>query len=450
MTHREQSDPAELMLAKIYAAACAASEGACALDAPPAAASPAPARPTPDGPEVIERRALTADIAEYRVAVRVGPGPHDVIGLHRVVRERAPHVPAPAGQAVMMLHGDIWDFHAAFLACGGGAPEASVAVYLAQHDLDVWGVDLGWTLVPAGTADLSFMAGWGFARDTRDLGLALGLARAVRRLSGQGAGPIHLLGWSRGAQLGYVYVAAEAGAPPAQRHVGGFIPVDVYLRSDDPSVREGARQRYEAAVAQIAAGSYASGGGLKIAALGELAKADPGAPSADPAFPGLTNAQIAMLVGGATYLLVQPPPVPLYHHTGGRWDTEAGIVTDLAYTAPARWFDFLSRSRPYQPWRMLADAEALVCDDPRIAEAPMEVHLEQIAVPVLYVAAGGGYGRSGEHTVSLLGSSDVTVHMVSRYPEEQRLFEAGHADIFHGNEAAALFWEPILSWIRAR
>ncbi len=37
-----------------------------------------------------ERRPLAGDVVEYRATLRVGPGEHDRIGLHRVVRERAP------------------------------------------------------------------------------------------------------------------------------------------------------------------------------------------------------------------------------------------------------------------------------------------------------------------------------------------------------------------------
>src|SRR5262245_5364788 len=57
-----------------------------------------------------ERQALTADVFEYSVDVRVGPAEHDVIGLHRVVRESAPYRAVQTSKAVMMVHGDAWGF----------------------------------------------------------------------------------------------------------------------------------------------------------------------------------------------------------------------------------------------------------------------------------------------------------------------------------------------------
>src|ERR1051326_134716 len=62
-----------------------------------------------------ERRALTADVAEYTFKVRVGNGPYDEIGIHRVVRESAPNAPAHRATALFLAPGAIWNFRAAFL-----------------------------------------------------------------------------------------------------------------------------------------------------------------------------------------------------------------------------------------------------------------------------------------------------------------------------------------------
>jgi hypothetical protein len=407
------------------------------------AAGAAPASPA--------RRSLTPGVAEYSLEIRVGPMPCDVIGLHRVVREREPGLPLPAAHAVMMVHGDAWDFEGAFLGGGPGASSAGISVYLAENGVDVWGVDLGWTRVREGSSDLGALAGWGFARDLRDLDLALGVAGMARGLSGE-ARQMHLLGWSRGGQLGYAYLAAEGARPASERRVVGFIPVDVFLKTEVPSLREDARRRHQAALAEIERGNYANDTGLQVAPLGRLALEDPGGPSPAPAFSGRTNAEAALLVGGATYLLIQPPPVPLYHFVAGVWDEAAGLVTGLAHTDLERWFAFLASPKPYQPWRTLADGDALVSESEGADAAglPGCDRLDRITVPVLYVGSGGGFGGAGEHTTALLGSRDVTRHIVRFHPEEQRLLDAGHADILLAHDAASLFWEPILSWIKAR
>ena len=79
-------------------------------------------------------------MAEYSFKVRVGAGPYDEIGVHRVVKEIAPNVPAHASRAVFFAHGDIWNFRAAFLT---GAK--SIPVFLAENGVDVWGIDFRWT-----------------------------------------------------------------------------------------------------------------------------------------------------------------------------------------------------------------------------------------------------------------------------------------------------------------
>jgi hypothetical protein len=137
-----------------------------------------------------ERRVLTGNIAEYSFRVRVGTGPYDVIGVHRVVRETAPFVPSRPAQAVFLAHGDIWGFRAAFLTAVDSPAlpdDQALPVFLARNGVDVWGIDFRWSLVPGDLTDYSFMADWGIATDARDLGVALGLARLTRGLTGAGA-----------------------------------------------------------------------------------------------------------------------------------------------------------------------------------------------------------------------------------------------------------------------
>ena len=60
----------------------------------------------------------------------------------------------------------------------------------------------------------------------------------------------------------------------------------------------------------------------------------------------------------------------------------------------------------------------------------------------------GGFGEYGIYTTTLLGSTDVTTRVVDLQPDELRLFDYGHADLFLGTDAETLVWQPILEWIQ--
>jgi hypothetical protein len=389
------------------------------------------------------RRAITFNIAEYTLQLRVGPGAHDVIGLHRVVKEFSPGRPFRTDKAVMMAHGDIWGFDAAFLD-GGSA--STLPVYLADHGVDVWGIDFGWSLVPPTESDFSFMARWGMDHDIADLGTALGVARAVRSATQHDARPLTLLGWSRGGQIGYGYLSEESQRPAWSQHVGAYIPVDIYLKTDDESRRDLACSRLADRQAQLDAAIYADPTGGLVWQIGTLAANLPD--DASPLNPALTNYQVGLLAGAATYVLQGgKEPTPFYHLTGGVFDAN-GVPVDLAYTEPRRLLDLEQRAAPFQPVQLFADAEASTCDDPRV-DVGFDDHLGDITVPVLYVGADGGFGDYGVYTTRLLGSSDVSALLVDLLPPEERYAEIGHADIFLGERAEELFWEPILGWLKA-
>ncbi|HEX2224685.1 MAG TPA: hypothetical protein VHN15_10815 [Thermoanaerobaculia bacterium] len=397
----------------------------------------------------VTRRVLIGQIAEYSFQVRVGTGPHDVIGVHRVVREVRPNVPARTTKSVMLAHGDAWGFDAAFLASAASpsVPDArALPIFLARNGMDVWGIDFRWALVPAGTTNFAFMEDWDTETDARDLGVALGIARISRRLTGSPLGKMHLLGWSRGAITGYAYLNAETQLPLWLRQVSGFIPVDIFLKTDVEELREAACERYLALEANLEQGVYHNETGVLFSTLGTLAKTDPTGISPVLAGSGLTNLQAALLVGAATFQFANP--VPFYHFVGGTFDAQ-GVPTGLRYTDVPAWLDFISGASPYQPNRLVADTEAAICDDPAIADVSFDDRLDRIRVPVLYVGAGGGFGQYGVYTTTLLGSRDVTSHVVSVVPADQRLFDLGHADIFHARDAQTRFWQPILSWLQA-
>jgi pimeloyl-ACP methyl ester carboxylesterase len=392
----------------------------------------------------IERRALTANVAEYFFKIRVGTGPYDEIGVHRVVKETAPNVPVHARNAVFLAPGDIWSFRAAFLT--GAHP---LPVFLAENGVDVWGIDYRWTFVPATVTDLSFMKTWGLEQDARDLGIAIGAARITRGLTGSGFGKVYLLGWSRGGQIGYAYLNGETRIPPALRQVKGFIPVDIYLKTDVPQLQAFACQRQHNTEATIAGGGFANPSGGLIATLGVLAATDPNGSSIlnGPPFnlPGYTNRQAGLLVGEATFtFLAGLEPAPFYHFTGGTFDAQ-GKPSGLLYSNEATLFTFEQASAPFQPNQELADADAATCGQTNVA---FDDHLGNITVPVLYIGAGGGFGEYGIYTTTLLGSTDVTTRIIHKVPAAQRIADYGHADLFLASDAQTLVWQPILDWVR--
>ena len=392
-----------------------------------------------------ERRELAANIAEYTFTVRVGNGPHDRIGIHRIVKESAPGQPVPASKAVFLAPGDIWNFRAAFVT---GA--RSLPVFLAENGVDVWGIDYRWTLVPGNTADTSFMATWGLEQDAADLGYALSVARFVRTMSGEGHGKLFLLGWSRGGQIGYAYLNNESQLPAAQRQVQGFIPVDTYLKTDDTQLQAFACSREQNSNAAIAAGQIANPTGGLVSALGALALYDPNGSSIlnGPPFNlgDYNNRQAGLLVGEATFLLQGGLPVaPFYHFTGGTFGAD-GKPAGLLYSNEADLFSFEQAASTFQPNRELADADAATCGT---TDVLFDDHLSDITVPVFYVGAGGGFGEYGVYTTTLLGSTDVTSLVVSKVPSTQRLFDYGHADLFLAHDADELVWQPMLNWIAA-
>jgi hypothetical protein len=392
----------------------------------------------------VERRALTADVAEYFFQVRVGAGPYDVIGVHRVVKEIAPFVPARASEAVFLAHGDIWNFRAAFLtaAQSGALPDdQALPVFLAENGVDVWGIDFRWTSIPASVTDHAFLKDWGIEDDARDLGVAIGFARVTRALTGSGFGKVTLLGRSRGGIIGYAYLNSETQLPKGLRQVEGFIPVDIYLKTDVPELKALACARQQGTEAALAAGVYANNVGITIAAIGNAAIADPNGSAGGP-----TNRQTGLIVGAATFVLLNgAEPAPFYHFTGGTFDA-TNLPTGLTYSNERALFDFETAAAPYQPFQELADSDAAACEQTDVA---FDDHLAEVTVPILYVGAGGGFGDYGVYTTTLLGSTDVTTHIVSLLPAEARIADYGHADLFLANDAETRVWQPILDWLQA-
>lgn len=399
-----------------------------------------PGATAPVGPCVVrfDRQQIAAGIAHYSARVRVGPGTYDLIGIHRVVRERAPRCPIITDKSLFLVHGDYKDFVGVFLPglySPNLAPDFGAAVYLARNDVDVWGIDLGWTLVPRNTTEFGFMKTWNMQRQVDDLRVALGVARLVRGLTGSGLGKLDLLGYSMGATLGYAYLNDEACRPALLRHVKGYIPADFGIRTADPAFRDFICAYAQFDQERMDGGTYAYSSGFhEIAQYARTAPADD-----SPFAPGLTNLQFALMIGAGPGF---GPPFT-GHYLAGVLDADQ-MPTGFQFVTVDQWLDFLDSGVPFgsvafelDQTNSIGDCKALPYDD----------HLSQVRVPVLNIDAGGGFGSLTDHSLDLLGSTDITRLNVSTNGDPALDF--GHIDLWIGRNAEGLVWSPILAWIEA-
>lgn len=384
---------------------------------------------------------LSGDVYEYDYIIPTGSGIYDHVGVHRVVQVTDGR-PIASPNGVFLVHGDAWDFDAAFV--GGTTPNQSVAVYLASRGVDVWGIDLGWTLVPSSTTDFSFMAHWGLQREINEVETALAFARTVRTLSGSSADKLTLMAWSRGGWIGYALLNEESQRPDSLRQVRAFIPVDNYFKVDDTTVRSNDCSFEQGVQSDIDNGIYAYSNAA-VNQLGSLAQSAPDDPSSLFGTP-YTNLQASLTYGAAVFEL-GGLLTPYYHYVGGVFPNENinNIPTDLAYTDVSRWNSFLESASPFETSTLIRDTYAITCSPG--PNGPFDDHLNDITVPVLYVGAGGGFGRYGLYSLTLLGSKDVSTHIVSFYPPAQAAFDFGHVDLFYARNAQALVWTAIYNWL---
>lgn len=386
----------------------------------------------------ISREVVQGDIVRYSATLRVGPGEHDIVGIHRVVREVSTWRPRSTPRNIFLVHGDSLNFDAAyFVGTDGGSAASSFSVYLASQNIDVWGIDLRWAKVPEGTASFEFMANWNLETDARDARIAMLVARAVRAVTGSGFGKLTYLGWSRGGQIGYVLAQQESQLPAALRSVSALVPVDTLLKTDNEALRQQACSIGAQIANDIASGIYHDDGGVLIRAAGSLALIDPD--GASPIFPGLTNRQVVLLFGGATFLF--NPYIPTYHLVAASFDATGQVPTGLLYTDPQAFIVTTTQVSPYESKGTMYQGDAVVCGD-----TPLDDHLADVTVPVLYIGAQGGFGDLGVYTTTLLGS-EVEILNIQLRSDAERLFDFGHDDVIRSPLAKDLVWNPLLEWM---
>jgi len=389
-----------------------------------------------------DRTVLGEDVVHYRFDVVVGPGRYDVIRLHRIVREKKPYQPIHTVGGVLLLPGDPNFFEAIFMApliSKVPAWDHSIAVFLAKNKVDVWGMDYSWALVPAKKTNFKFMKDWGVERDSQHAQIALSLARAIRGATGQGSSRIELLGFSYGGIVTYAVAGEETQQPRRLRNVKGMIILDVAMKLKEEAYRSYYCSLAASDQANLDAGVYNDDSGLFLKSLSDLALSAPDDPSEN--IPGTTNYQAALMFGTSTELLTGQ----FWHFIGGYLD-ENGIPSDLRYTDSRLWVDLLGHIPPHLPMKSDFDTDALFCD---AIPVPFDDHLSQIAVPILYAGAAGGFGKTGYYSTTLTASTDITKFTVQLQPDDQRAVDFGHADNVLARDADKLVWKPILDWIVA-
>ncbi|UQA63919.1 hypothetical protein E8A73_036990 [Polyangium aurulentum] len=345
----------------------------------------------------------------------------------------------------MLLHGDFATFTTNFapsLMSDAAQPDHALAVYLAERGIDVWGLDRRWTTAPKDGADFSDFADMGVAQAVSDTGNALIFARSIRTLTGAGEDRMILGGFSSGAQITYLYAAEETQKEPEKRQIKGIVPIDIYakLAPADEALRQGACETAAQERALVEKGEVDSDNSAFFQPLGELAVSAPADPS--PFFDGYTNRDAMLGIVTQTYLIYEPKPK--YHLVAGAF--ENGAPTGLHYAPEALITDWLIHSPPHQALVESAERGAVWCGE---APLPIADHLADIEVPIFYLGAAGGFGDHGLHTTTVVGSTDVTTHVVRRLAVEQEPEDYGHADLLYATDAPELAWAPLEKWLLA-
>ncbi len=328
-----------------------------------------------------QRQEVAKGIVHYSAILQVGPGPYDRIGIHRVVRENQPGYPIKQVDRIMLQHGDAKDFVGMFLT-GLYSPttpdDFGFATYLAQNNVDVWGIDQGWVLVPPDTTEFGFMQNWGLQHAVEDLRRALAVARETRKLMGESGDRFNLLGYSSGGMTGYALLNLEAGLPNKERHVQGYISADMPYISTNPTLRDVFCADRAIQQDQYNQGAY--GSFVPFQLLGNLGRSDPDGPS--PILAGLTNLQAALFFGTAPLFGATP-----VHYLAGEFGAD-GLPTGLQYVRTGDFLDFLESAIVWQPTLFFLDYDEVLCG----INTPFDDNLRKITVPVYN---WGAAGRSG-------------------------------------------------------
>jgi hypothetical protein len=379
----------------------------------------------------MERTDIGEDIAHYTYEITLDADPYGKIRLHRFVRELQPYQPIQTSEGILILPGGwakVVEIYGASLISEHATWDHSILVYLAKNNIDVWGMDYAWALVPAETEDFHFMKNWTMVKDVRHAMTALSIVRSIREYTGQGTDKLNLLGHSYGAAVGYGVLSEETQKPAQARKVKAFIP------ADDDTVAVPERQWELCASANEFqsmwdSGAYADNLGSVLTYLAWLAKSDPD--GASPIIDDFTNYQAFLY--WAAFLM-------------GHYVDENGVPTDLRFTDPQFAIDVYLGFAPYWPIKVEWEYYTLKCSEVTVRGYE---HIGEIEVPILYVGAVTGAGEDGYYTLTLTQSDDISKFTVKLLSDDEQTLDFGHADLFTANDAEILVWKPILNWINA-
>jgi hypothetical protein len=113
----------------------------------------------------------------------------------------------------------------------------------------------------------------------------------------------------------------------------------------------------------------------------------------------------------------------------------------MSQAALDAWF---ANAPPHQSWIETIDGDVLWCGE---GPLPIPDHFADVQVPLYYLGAAGGYGDFGLYSTTLVGSSDVTTHVVRLLDPALEAEDFGHGDLLFAADAETLAWEPLADWI---
>ena len=386
-----------------------------------------------------ERQVISGNIVHYKFEVAVGSGQYDKIGIHRVVKEMAPHTPIVTNKNLFYQHGDVKDFVGMMLPglySDNTPDDFGLAYFLAENNIDVWGIDQAWCMADATTTDFSYMEGFGLEKAYTDLRSAMAVARIARYLTGNGLEKMMLAGYSSGCSTGFALVDYETELEGPVRHADAYIPIDVGIKSNDPNYHEAAAFQQSNYLGLLASGTHESFLPFKLAA--QLSINDPD--GASFIIPGFPNKQVPLLFGAGRAW----GPNLTIHFLAGNFDN--GLPASLKYVPYGRWLDFMNSAIEYQPCQFFVDNYAMLSDG---LDTPFDDHFEDIRVPIYHLASIGGFAPFSMNAFNYLGSTDVTHHILALDTPDNILYDYGHIDLFLADNSKDLVWKPMLDWIKA-
>lgn len=349
---------------------------------------------------------LEDNIVERIETIQVGTGEFDKIGIHRVTKDIC-----GCGKAtVVAIPGANSDFNTSFL---------KMAIYLAKHDIDVWGIDFRYSFVPNNTPEgypycialgCNFMRDWNINLHLSDLNNVVRLAELSSR-----NGNVFLIGFSQGASFSYKY---------AERYptLQGIIPIDI-AHNIDPIYTDyinATRAEVYRLTALMNTGIYYQHV-LENKYITTLALSNPDGQS--PIIPGFTNRQAFLFAVTMTYRL------PAYNPPNFR--QAQGDLIGLKHTD----YNFIIQQalnlNSFQPLAQTVERYTI----------RTTTEIPNVQVPILYVGSEFGFGNFGLYTPNRIHefNPDVNTIIVPDY---------GHADLMYSNTAETDIWKDILKWIK--